>query len=90
VSAPHRTPAHIIQRRSTGTPLSRITRRKMPSASRAVTTPSRMPWLQSQSCRIAASVYAPNRGISQVTTRGTVAKSVRKPAGTTNRCRRPW
>ena len=66
-----------------------MTRRKMPSACRDVTAPERRPSLTSQSCRIAASVYAPKRGNSQVTTLGTDAKSVRNPAGTTNRSQLP-
>jgi hypothetical protein len=89
VSAPQRTPAHISQRRTTGTPASRMTRRNRPSASREVTSPVSMPTLHSQSCRIAAAVYRPKRGISQTTTRGTLAKSVRNPAGTVNRSVRP-
>jgi hypothetical protein len=43
----------------------------------------------SQSCSTAASVYRPKRGMSQTATRGTVAKSVRNPAGTTKVSREP-
>jgi hypothetical protein len=58
-------------------------RLKMPSASRDDALPCSMPSVQSQSWSTAGSVYRPNREISQTATRGTVAKSVSVPSGTT-------
>jgi hypothetical protein len=80
----------MSQRRTSGTPSSRITRRNNPSTSWLDSWPVRSGSPHSQSCSTVARVWRPVTGTSHCTACGTLAKLVTNPTGTVNTSSRPW